>query len=283
MNFDFALLHAGCSFGNLPSSNSNICSSFLRFIWVKKGSGTITFGEERQSISPDSLYFVPPLLGHSLHCTGPATLYYIYFTDRSMRIYDHFYQYQYRTEIPITPADAYVMNHIVEAVPQFRIADPTSLTTYDQQHTMQRAKEFLQLPASLKMELNGLLHVLLSHFMHKNAPRTSVSDMRVSQAVWQIDRDLQHVPSLEQMASEACLNKSSFIRLFRRQTGFTPTDYIIRRRMMRAQLLFVSGYRSVKEVANQLGYTDISYFGRTFKRIVGISPQLFIQQNSANI
>ena len=280
MNFDFALLHAGCSFSELPSVSSNLCSPFLRFIWVKKGSGVITFGDEKQSISTDSLYFVPPLLSHSLRCSGPATFYYLYFTDRSMRIYDHFYQYQYKVNIPITAADIYALNYIVEAVPNFRIDEPATFSNYNQLHIMQRAKEFHQLPAPLQMEINGLLHVLLSHFMHDNAPETSVSDMRISQAVWQIDRDLQHVPSLEQMAGEACLNKNSFIRLFRRQTGLTPTDYIIRRRMMRAQLLFVSGYRSVKEVANLLGYDDISYFGRTFKRIVGISPQLFIRQNN---
>ena len=75
------------------------------------------------------------------------------------------------------------------------------------------------------------------------------------------------------------MNKDSFIRQFRRQTGSTPTDYIINRRMMRAQLLFAEGVSSVKEVALQVGYDNISYFGRTFKRITGISPMEFIRQN----
>ena len=87
------------------------------------------------------------------------------------------------------------------------------------------------------------------------------------------------MPSLDVLAGEACLNKDSFIRQFRRQTGSTPTDYIIHRRMMRAQLLFAEGVSSVKEVALQVGYDNISYFGRTFKRITGISPMEFIRQN----
>lgn len=280
MHFDFAILRVGCSSSELPSTYSNICSPFLRFVWVKKGSGTITFGEEQHPISSGSFYFVPPLLNHSLQCSSPTTYHYIYFTDCSMRIYDHFYQHQYKVNIPFTVEDERIVNYIVEVLPHFLVGEPGTSANFSSTHIMQRVKVFQQLPASLQMEINGFLHVLLSHFMHKNAPETSVSDMRISQAVWQIDRDLQHVPSLAQMAGEACLNKNSFIRLFRRQTGFTPTDYIIRRRMMRAQLLFVSGYRSVKEVANQLGYDNISYFGRTFKRIVGISPQMFIQQNN---
>lgn len=281
MNFDFALLHAGIAHHELTYSHPGNCTPFSRFVWVKRGAGTCSFGEERHVISPGRFYFVPPLLNCSFQFTEPSTYCYLYFTDRSMRIFDHFFQYRYRLEIPITSVDEHIVEYIVGAVPRFQLHASASSQEDNPMRIMQRVKDFLQLPASLRMELSGLLHVLLSHFMHKNAPAASVSDRRISQAIWNINRDLGHVVSLEEMAAEACLNKNTFIRLFRQQTGSTPTDYVIRRRMVKAQLLFISGYRSVKEVANQLGYDNVSYFGRTFKRIVGISPQLFIRHNHA--
>ena len=63
------------------------------------------------------------------------------------------------------------------------------------------------------------------------------------------------------------------------QATKAETDYIIHRRIMQAQLLFSSSHNSVKEVAVLVGYDNTSYFGRTFKRIVGISPMDFIRQN----
>lgn len=281
MNFDFALLHVGVSRYESPCAYPSICSPFSRFIWLKRGSGTICMGEERHVLSPQRFYFVPPLLNHSMQFSEPSICCSISFTDRSMRIFDHFFRYRYSLDIPLTAQDERIVDFIAEAVPQHPFGGENSVTSPASMQLMKRIKDFQQLPAPLQMEIGGLLHVLLSHFMHKNAPAASVSDRRISQTIWNINRDLCHVASLQEMAAEACLNKSSFIRLFRSQTGFTPTDYVIRRRMERAQLLFLSGYHSVKEVANQLGYDNVSYFGRTFKRIVGLSPQQFILQSGA--
>ena len=115
--------------------------------------------------------------------------------------------------------------------------------------------------------------------MDRKAPAASVSDIRVSKAIWTINRDLSEVPSLDELAARACLTKNSFIRLFRLHTGFTPADYIMHRRIMHAQMLFLSGHHSVKEVAHLTGYDNLSYFDRIFQRLVGVTPLAFIQQN----
>lgn len=279
MNFDFALLNAGFAQFDAQCEYNNVCSYFLRIFLVTEGSGLIICGNEHHEIMPGHMYLIPPLLTHSVHCTTPTSHYYLNFTDQSMRIYDHFHIYRYSLEVPASQNLEMVMRHIMTMAPNFHLHDLTPVT-YDSHHqTMQRIKSFRQLPAPNRMSINGLLHVLLSQFMDQDAPAASVQDIRISKALWGINRNLAEVPSLDEIAAKACLNKNTFIRLFRLQTGFTPTDYIIHRRILRAQILFVSGNTSVKEVAHQVGYDNISYFGRTFKRIVGVSPQHFIQQN----
>lgn len=279
MIFDFALLNVG--FAQLDASYQyhNVCSNFCRILLVKEGCGVLFCGNERHDIRAGQMYFVPPLLNHSVLCDEATDYYYVNFTDLSMRIYDHFHQYHYNLERPISPGIEHMVKYICQAAPGFNLEDHAPIS-YDTPHkTMKRIKEFHRLPAADRMGINGLLHLLLSHFMDKDAPGASVNDIRISKAMWTINRDLVQVPSLDELSDNACLNKNTFIRLFRLQTGFTPTDYIIRRRILRAQLLFVSGNRSVKDVAAKVGYDNISYFGRTFKRIVGISPLHFIQQN----
>ena len=279
MNFDFVLQNVGQVVGDDTTKQNYTMSYSCRVILVEQGSGTICCGNEMHSIVPGHLYLIPPLITHSVHIEGPFSLSFVTFTDQSMRIYDHFHLYRYNLEIEESQGIEQLISHIAQQAPQFCI-DHIRQDSYDAPYqTMKRVKAFQNIPAANQMSINGLLHFLLSKFMDSNAPGASVSDIRISKAVWEINRDLAHAPSLDEISAHACLNKNTFIRLFRLQTGFTPTDYIIHRRILQAQFLFISGNRSVKEVAHQVGYDNISYFGRTFKKIVGMSPLHFIHQN----
>lgn len=283
MTFDFALLNVGYAQFNTTCEYKNVCSNFSRIFLVTEGHGNISLGNEQHELLPGRMYLVPPLLNHSVQCDVPISHYYVNFADQSMNIYDHFHLYRYNLEVPSTEGTEQIIKYLSNIAPNFALENLSPIL-YDFPHkTMQRTKAFRQLPAADRMSINGFLHVLLSQFMDQNAPSASVNDIRISKALWGINRDLANIPSLDKMAAKACLNKNTFIRLFRLQTGFTPTDYIIHRRILRAQLLFISGNRSVKEVAHQVGYDNISYFGRTFKRIVGMSPLHFLQQNNQQL
>ncbi|MCQ2222354.1 MAG: AraC family transcriptional regulator [Bacteroidaceae bacterium] len=279
MTFDFALQNIGIVHSDQTYEYNNIFNYTCRILLVRQGSGIIRCGNEEHDIVPDHLYLVPPLITHSIQCTSPTILQVLTFTDQSLHIYDHFHLFHYTLEIPAPSGTLQLLDTIVKAAPNFTLTDLSKLRYDTSTDNTRRIKEFRNLPASNQMIISGLLHVILAQFMDKNAPAASVSDIRISKAVWQINRDLANTPSLDDMSAKACLNKNTFIRLFRLQTGFTPTDYIIHRRMLRAQFLFISGNRSVKEVAHMVGYDNISYFGRTFKKAVGMSPLHFIQQN----
>lgn len=279
MNFDFALLNTGFVQLDQPLCYDNAYSNFSRVIVIKEGSGTIVCGNEEHDVVPGHMYLVPPMIHHSARYEAPVSFYYVHFADLSMRIFDHFHIYHYNLEVPTSEDIIQLVSFVANAAPGLRQNDIVS-THYDSpSRSMQRIKEFRQLPAADRMAINGLLHVLLSRFMDQNAPSASVSDIRISKAVWGINRNLADIPSLDELSAKACMNKNTFIRLFHEQTGFTPTNYIIHRRMLHAQLLFMTGNYSVKAVAHQVGYDNISYFGRTFKRLVGVSPLHFIQQN----
>ena len=278
-NFDFALLNIGYIEQNRGCTFPNVCSSFFRLFWPIEGRGIVTIDDEPHTLTPGHLYLIPPLVTHHVYNEGPNQHYYIYFTDCSTQIYDHIQQYSYPFEIPITDIDKSIIHHMLSLIPDCTLAEYNPQSYDHPSSTMHRIKMFQQLPLNLQFEIKGLLHVLLAHFTARATPQRPIGDQRIRKALWIINRNLADVPSLDQLADEACMGKGSFIRLFRQHTGFTPTDYIIRRRIMRAQFLFASGTHSVKEVAHLVGYDNISYFGRTFKRIVGMSPLLFAQQN----
>ena len=90
-----------------------------------------------------------------------------------------------------------------------------------------------------------------------------------------IDRHFAEDLSLAELARKAHLSKSHFSAQFRRHFGASPIDYLIRRRLGHAVYLLRDINLSVSEVASRVGYQDIFYFSKLFKKIYGSSPRAF--------
>jgi AraC family transcriptional regulator len=63
-----------------------------------------------------------------------------------------------------------------------------------------------------------------------------------------------------------------FSRLFKKTTGFSPSQYLIRLRMAEARRLLRETERSVIEIGLEVGYSSPSHFAQIFRREVGITP-----------
>lgn len=69
--------------------------------------------------------------------------------------------------------------------------------------------------------------------------------------------------------------------LFRRVTGQTISEFVHTARMKRAVYLLVDSTLTVGEIAEFVGYRDVSYFQRIFKRETGKTPTDFIKERPA--
>jgi AraC family transcriptional regulator len=83
-------------------------------------------------------------------------------------------------------------------------------------------------------------------------------------------------PTLEEMAAVVHLSPYHFARQFKAATGLPPYQYVIARRVERAQhLLRGDGELGLAEVAFRAGFSDQSHFSSHFKRIIGVTPGQF--------
>ncbi|MGN7409424.1 helix-turn-helix domain-containing protein [Sporosarcina sp. SAFN-010] len=82
---------------------------------------------------------------------------------------------------------------------------------------------------------------------------------------------------VEDMARHSGVTPTIFFKLFKESTSLSPLQYITRNRIEKARQLLVAGDASIREVANAVGYPDVYYFSRIFKKVVGIPPNRYRQ------
>lgn len=96
----------------------------------------------------------------------------------------------------------------------------------------------------------------------------------VEAALW-LEQNAAQPVGLEDAARHAGLSPFHFLRVFRRVTGVTPHQYLLRRRLARAAKLLAEEALPITEVALESGFADLSNFVRTFGRVAGVSPKRF--------
>jgi AraC-like DNA-binding protein len=90
-----------------------------------------------------------------------------------------------------------------------------------------------------------------------------------------IDQHYTEEFTMEKLSQEVHMSTSNLTHQFKKRTGFSPVQYIIRRRIGRAQSLLISSDMSITDVSAEVGYDNLSYFNNQFKKIVGMSPQVY--------
>jgi AraC family transcriptional regulator len=95
---------------------------------------------------------------------------------------------------------------------------------------------------------------------------------RLKRAVDYIEANLAGPMSLADLASSTGLTRMHFAAQFRVATGLRPHEYLLRRRIERAQELLLNSRMPVVDIAFSVGFQTQSHFTCAFKRIVGQPP-----------
>jgi transcriptional regulator GlxA family with amidase domain len=81
-----------------------------------------------------------------------------------------------------------------------------------------------------------------------------------------------------ELAERAHMSPRNFARVFRREVGMTPGQYVTRIRITRARELLETTDLPIGQVAGRCGFTRIETFLRTFGRAMGLTPGLYRQR-----
>lgn len=90
-----------------------------------------------------------------------------------------------------------------------------------------------------------------------------------------IDRHFAEEFSLQQMADALHVSPYYLAHVCKETTGYSPLQYVLRRRIGEAQTLLITTDLPVTRIAAQVGYDNPSHFHAQFSKAVGMSPRTF--------
>ena len=267
------ILNVGLAIHNADWNWKNINSPFTRLYYVTEGTAQIILPIGTYELSPNHLYLIPSFMPHSYSCTSHFSHYYLHIYEDQQFETSILEDWDFPIEIPASKLDMELIKRLCDINPNMKLrqSDPT---TYDNNPTLiQNIIKNKQRGFSIKVESRGIIYQLISRFLQNAKPKIKAEDGRIQKALLYIQKNIYEPINIEQLSEISCLSKDHFIRLFKKEMGSTPIQYITQKKMEKAQLILVTQDISIKNIAYMLGYDDHSYFIRIFKKTIGETPQ----------
>lgn len=107
---------------------------------------------------------------------------------------------------------------------------------------------------------------------------SSYQRQKVKRAIDYIHLNYQEDIRLADLAERAGVSNHYLCRLFKKYTSYTPINYLIKIRLDIAIDLLKNSDYNISEIAEMVGFEDVYYFSRLFKKRMGISPSHFLKQ-----
>ncbi len=97
----------------------------------------------------------------------------------------------------------------------------------------------------------------------------------IRKALLHIEENISCPPTNAKLAFLCNLSEDHFIRIFRAQTGVTPAQYGLDRRVDVATELLADTKRSIADIAEATGFVDRFHLSRVIKQRIGVAPALY--------
>lgn len=101
------------------------------------------------------------------------------------------------------------------------------------------------------------------------------TDIIVAQVKSYINTHFDEELSLQDMADAIRVSPYHLAHVFKDETGYSPKQYLLRRRLGEAQTLLISTRRSVTDIALEVGFGNPSHFNSMFSKYIGMSPSRY--------
>lgn len=100
----------------------------------------------------------------------------------------------------------------------------------------------------------------------------------VKQALVYLQQNYPHTISRPEIAAAVGVSEDYLSRIFSKETGLSPWEYLNRYRILQAKKLLAETNENITRIASMVGFDDPAYFSRVFQKVTNRSPRAFRTQ-----
>jgi AraC-like DNA-binding protein len=275
-DFNLTLLNAALITHNADWNWKDVNSPFARIYMIESGSAQVIMPDGAHIIQPGYLYLIPAFATHGYESDGRFSVYFFHVYNE----YDIFDRFDFPFEVNAGELDVSLVKRLLAINPgiELKHSDPR---TYDNFSTLtQNIAKSGQQSFTLGLETSGILNILFSRFLNKATLKQEITDKRIKKVLRHIRENIDNNLHINDLADICNLHHDHFTRLFKKEMQCTPMQYIIRKKIEKAQLILITDENSIKDIAYALSFDDVAHFHRSFKKVTGMSPIAYKNQLS---
>lgn len=256
------LLHSGYSVLGHEWQFDGVISPFCRPYLITEGEAWVWHHEQTFKLQPGHLYLIPSFSLSRYRCETSMTQYYISFLEETESGLSVFDRLSFDYEVPASGMDCLLFQRLLKLNPTRSLQNIDPKVYDNQPDLLSFNRPNSGQPANLRLETQGILLQLFARFVQPPSAVTTQKERAHTQlraVLNYIHTHLSERITVEQLAALQRLNTDYFSRQFQKLLGIRPIDYIINKRLERAQFLMASSSLTLQEITIQVGMSDIYY------------------------
>lgn len=123
-----------------------------------------------------------------------------------------------------------------------------------------------------QLKLNSYIMNSLFSLSETTSPKNIKATEYVEKAIRYIEYNYMNQITPKDVTEHLSIDRTYFFRIFKKYTGSSPERYIMNYRIKKSSELLKNSNYSISEIATFVGFKDVHYFSRLFKKMMNITP-----------
>ncbi|WP_405368559.1 AraC family transcriptional regulator [Nonlabens sp. Asnod2-A12] len=252
-------------------------NNFFELVLIKSGEGTQCINYNLSPYHKNSLFLLPPLKCHSFTVEKPTTFVFLKFTDsffkdigkinidRNEWFKEASFILSNYNQLPGDIIKDEIDRKHLESIVQIILAESRNYGSTS-----------INLITSL---MTSILEILIRNIKKGTYSEVSdnTTDQRITKMLNYINENIDKTELLkvDHLASVFMMSPTYVSEYFKKQVNMSLREYIIKAKLKLVEIRLLNSNFTLTQIADDLGFTDISHLSKTFKRYTGISIREF--------